>query len=975
LGAPFTSSQRNEARGKLPSLFERGTLSQPLSLLAEAGKDLVLMLLDASGCVTSWNATAERIKGYRTEEVLGRHFSCFFTPAAVAAGQPAEMLAQAAAHGIYEHIGQRVRRDGSIFWAASVVSAIRDQRGRLLGFAKVVRDLTGHMGHAAADFATRLPRSDEELGEQRSEEHRRLEDPASLLNTIIEASEAAIVSCDPELRFARWNRGAERILGYTAQEAIGQPLELVTPPHLYRALNKLKERLRRSEPIRDLETIGLRKDGSVIYVLLTAVATISADGTILGVSLIARDISAERAARGRLRETEEWLRLTLAHAPLMVTATDHKGVYKMVEGQALSAIGIEGGHALLGRSALEFMGEDSLTAKTTRKALAGETTMTMIQINGHTFEVWKAPLRDAEGHITGAIGVSTDVSRRVAVEEELKVRLRQQETIAAISKSALGGAPFEDLASRTAERARRALDVDLAGVFVRHDTEGSFKVQALAAAETGQEPAELRYAPTTSLAAYAVNQGSAVISEDLAAETRFTPHPESLRVGFASAMAASFGPLNGNWGVLIVYSREPRRFTHDDANFIQAVANILTSAAANDEAQRKLRRSEAYFRRLVEHTSDVLAVVDRQGLIRFVGGAFEQLLGLSAEALIATPTIDLVGPEWRAQVAEATKHAFRYQGEVTRVEYSIRRADRSWLNCESIMKAVTDLGNEAMLVVSVRDISARKHHEEAIAQARDAALEAVRLKSAFLANMSHEVRTPINIIVGYSDLVAEYLTERGDDSQKEFLGAITRAGRRLLRTIDGVLDYSKLSSGTLETAPQMIRLGSLIERQLDLVDADAITKKLTITYENEASGAEVWFDEYCLGHALLNLLENGVKFTHQGGLRVRVYREAGDTLCVDVGDTGIGIDPAFLPRLLEPFAQEEMGFTRRFEGSGLGLAIAKGYLERNGARLTATSVKGVGSVFTITFPRVIDCSRNRELHAAAYPDNWQPQGK
>ena len=75
-----------------------------------------------------------------------------------------------------------------------------------------------------------------------------------------------------------------------------------------------------------------------------------------------------------------------------------------------------------------------------------------------------------------------------------------------------------------------------------------------------------------------------MISDDLEAETRFTPHPEALREGFASAMAASFGPLNGNWGVLMVYSQEARRFTHDDANFMEAIANILTIAAANDEA-------------------------------------------------------------------------------------------------------------------------------------------------------------------------------------------------------------------------------------------------------------------------------------------------------------------------------------------------------------------------------------------------------
>ena len=192
--------------------------------------------------------------------------------------------------------------------------------------------------------------------------------PELLLNVLVEASDAAIVSCDPELRFTSWNRGAERILGYTAQEAIGQPVQLVTPPYLYRGLSRLKQRLRRGESIQDLETAGLRKDGSVIYVLVTAAAIIGTGGTMQGVSFVARDISMERTARSRLRETEEWLRLTLAHAPLMVTATDHEGVYTMVEGKALSAIGIEDNTLLA--LALDFMGKDSLTAETTRKAPA-----------------------------------------------------------------------------------------------------------------------------------------------------------------------------------------------------------------------------------------------------------------------------------------------------------------------------------------------------------------------------------------------------------------------------------------------------------------------------------------------------------------------------------------------------------------------------------------------------------------------------
>jgi signal transduction histidine kinase len=269
------------------------------------------------------------------------------------------------------------------------------------------------------------------------------------------------------------------------------------------------------------------------------------------------------------------------------------------------------------------------------------------------------------------------------------------------------------------------------------------------------------------------------------------------------------------------------------------------------------------------------------------------------------------------------------------------------------MKAVTDLADEVMLVVGARDISEHKRHEEALAHARDLALEAVKLKSAFLANMSHEVRTPINIIMGYTDLVAEYLTERGDNSQAEFLTGIGRAGRRLLRTIHGILDYSKLTSKSLETTPEMIHLGPLLERQLEQLKAAAEAKHLTLVCINEAAEVEIWCDEYCLTRTLEHLLDNAIKFTHQGGITVRAYRDE-DAFRIDISDTGIGIDPAFLPRLLEPFSQEDSSFSRRFEGSGLGLALARAFLECNGAHLSASSEKNVGTTFSLTFPQAID---------------------
>ncbi|MGA2411807.1 MAG: PAS domain S-box protein, partial [Candidatus Binataceae bacterium] len=703
--------------------------------------------------------------------------------------------------------------------------------------------------------------------------------------------------------------------------------------------------------IRDFETHGLRKDGALIDIALTASLITGANGEPLGMSFVGRDITEECKARRTLEETRRWLRQILDHAPLMVTAVDKDGIYTMVEGQALKTMGIADSQALIGHSAFAMLGPDSAAAAATRRALEGETSAAAATMNGHTFEMWKAPIRDASGRITGAIGVSTDVSGRVAIERELQARLLQQETITSISASALAGASFDGLAHEAAESVQAALGVDYAGVFLRNEKDSSFEICAVAIAPAmtaGLNDSGIP--PPASIAAYAISAGAPIIADDLAEESRFEPDPMGQRLGLTSAIAIAFGPADRPRGAIAAYAREAGKFTRHDANFVQSVANILTNSIANAEAQQNLQRSEAYFRSLIAHTSDVLTVIDRKGIIRFVGGAFEEMFGYPRAQVIGQPSISFVGPERRDAVKEATKHAFRHPGSVTRVEYRQSRADSSWVDCEAFMRTVNELSDETSLVVSMRDISDRKRHEEEIARARDEALESARLKSAFLANMSHEVRTPINIIVGYSDLVAEYLAERGDDSQAEYLNAITRAGQRLLRTIGAIIDYSKLGAGLLKAAPAMVTLSPLIERQLSNVEELARKKGLILTYDSEVPSAKVWFDEYCLANAVSNLLENAIKFTPKGGVTVRVYQDSGGALCLSLTDTGIGIDVDYLPRLLEPFSQEDASVTRRFEGAGLGLALAKGYLECNGAQLTVASHKGEGSTFTIKFP-------------------------
>jgi signal transduction histidine kinase/ActR/RegA family two-component response regulator len=239
-----------------------------------------------------------------------------------------------------------------------------------------------------------------------------------------------------------------------------------------------------------------------------------------------------------------------------------------------------------------------------------------------------------------------------------------------------------------------------------------------------------------------------------------------------------------------------------------------------------------------------------------------------------------------------------------------------------------------------------------------AALEASQLKSAFVANMSHEIRSPLNVILGYSEVVADHLEELGDESQRTCVDAITRAGTRLSRTIDSILDLSKIEAGAFDLVRTRVEIGQLLEHLLDDFRAVAERKGVELRRVIEAPGASVVFDEYCLTQALTNLLDNAIKFTKQGAVTVRLYRVADGGLCVAVSDTGIGISEEYLPKLLEPFSQEHAGYTRQFQGSGLGMALTRRYLELNGAMISVRSEKGTGTTFTIQFSRD---SENREL--------------
>jgi len=261
-----------------------------------------------------------------------------------------------------------------------------------------------------------------------------------------------------------------------------------------------------------------------------------------------------------------------------------------------------------------------------------------------------------------------------------------------------------------------------------------------------------------------------------------------------------------------------------------------------------------------------------------------------------------------------------------------------------------------------------RHHREA----RERAREVSRLKAAFLSTVSHEIRLPLQVLISSADLLEEIVTER--DDLGPVLTSMRDAGARILDTITAVLELSKLEAGAFETCPISVEVAPLLESVVREFVPRATAKQLSLSCEIDARDAITFFDEHCLAQVIRKLLDNAVKFTPRGSIAVRLSYDHEGALCLEIRDTGVGIDESFLKRLGESFSQEDPGDTRPFEGAGTGLALVRRFLGIFAARLSAESRKGEGSVFRVHFADE-PAARTAAIAAGALALGDRPEGR
>lgn len=399
----------------------------------------------------------------------------------------------------------------------------------------------------------------------------------------------------------------------------------------------------------------------------------------------------------------------------------------------------------------------------------------------------------------------------------------------------------------------------------------------------------------------------------------------------------------------------------DEKNKPLALVGVARNISERKKIEESLRESERMWSDIINFLPDPVLVINTNGVLMVWNKAAERLTGFRAQLLLGKGNYEYSIPFYGERRPMLLNFIFNeYTGGI----YPSFRKENDVVVGEAYtpllrVKGAYLWGKAAALYDSdgkpfgsvevIRDITFRKEMEIDLLQAKNKAEKADKLKSEFLTQISHEIRTPLNIILNYSSLIYELMQDNLDETAKDMFESIGRGGARLMRTVELILNMSQALTDNIEIKPMEINVSDIIRSIIIEYTRPAQTKKLSLIFENNCGGKKIIGDFFTVSQIFQNLIDNAIKYTDTGEIKVVIFITEKNNLAVEVKDTGIGISAEYLPDLFNLFSQEEGGYTRRFEGNGLGLALVKRYSELNNASIRVNSKKGEGSSFTVTF--------------------------
>ena len=790
----------------------------------------------------------------------------------------------------------------------------------------------------------------------------------ALQNAILNSANFSSIATDEKGVIQIFNVGAERMLGYAAADVMNKitPADISDPQEVIARAKALSVEIgisiapgfealvfKASRGIEDIyELTYIRKDGSRFPAIVSVTALRDAQNAIIGYLLIGTDNTARKQAEAALLKAGALQNAILNSANFSSIATDENGVIQIFNVGAERMLGYAAADVMNKITPADISDPQEVIARA--KALSVEIgtpiapgfealvfkasrgiediyELTYIRKDGSRFPavVSVTALRDAQNAIIGYLLIGTDNTARKRAEEALL-------KAGALQSAIFNSANFSSIAT---------------------DAKGVIQIFNVGAERM------LGYA--------AADMMNKITPADISDPQEVIARAKALSAELGTPIAPGFEALvfKASRGIEDIYEltyirKDGSRFPaivsvtalRDAQNAIIGYLLIGTDNTARKQAEaeqkvldQRFRDQQFYTRSLIESNIDAIMTTDPSGIITDVNKQMEVLTGCTRDELIGAPFKNyFTDPE----KAETSIKLVLSEKKVTNYELTARARDGK----ETVVSynAMTFYDRDRKLqgvFAAARDITERKHLDQVL-QEKNVELESSKsiaekanlAKSEFLSSMSHELRSPLNAILGFAQLM-ESESPLPTPAQKESIAQILRAGWHLLKLIDEILDLAKVESRQVPLSKEPVSLAEVMLECQGMIEPQAQQRGIRMTFPELDIPYFVLADRTRVKQVLINLLSNAIKYNKQGGT-VEVCCSEGATgyIRVSIRDTGAGLDPEQIAQLFQAFnrlAQEGGGE----EGTGIGLVVAKRLVELMGGVIGVESTVGVGSVF------------------------------
>jgi PAS domain S-box-containing protein len=544
------------------------------------------------------------------------------------------------------------------------------------------------------------------------------------------------------------------------------------------------------------------------------------------------------------------------------------------------------------------------------------------------------------------LGRERETSRR-AIEAELRTRASQQAAVAELGQFALAASDVASIRDHAVRLVVQTLGVEFSQLRELSPDGAALVLTAGFGWKPGALGHSISTSPLDSQVGYTLLSNEPVVVRDMRTETRFRPSDFVAEHHVVSGVTVLVRGRDKPLAVLGVHTSRERTFTRNDVDFIQAIANVLTSAIERKSDEEALRKSEATARAFLESAAEAIIVVSRDGRMVLVNARTETMFGYRRGELIGQP-LELLLPERVRQVHVHHRTAYFGEPRVRRMGQDLVLAGRHRDGTEfpvEISLSYVETPEGVLAMAFVTDITERVDLQRATRQS-----EKLAALGTLAAGIAHEINNPLGVISSRIEvMMLEAENEPLPQALVDDLMTVHKHAERVARIAQGLLSFSRQSS--TEFLP--VDVNRVVEDAVLLsrgqIEKAGITIRAALTSElppvRGSAGA--------LGQVFLNLLTNARDASAQSGEIVISTAPAPDGQAVDivVADRGHGMDPVTLARIFDPF------YTTKPTGTGLGLSITYGIVRDHGGTITAESVPGEGTRFLVRLPAAADASQ------------------